>query len=119
MKRIFCLLGLCLTLLASAQETPDKVRPVCGPYVQNPTTTGFTVVWETNMDAIAWVEVAPDDGTHFYNEDRTKYYDMRGFGNQVIRRAAAGDHLPLPHNDEGRERVQGPGRCDLHKGLGE
>ena len=73
MKRILCLLGLCLTLFASAQETPDKVRPVCGPYVQNPTTTGFTVVWESNMDAIAWVEVAPDDGTHFYNEDRTKY----------------------------------------------
>ena len=36
------------------------------------------------MDAIAWVEVAPDDGTHFYNEDRPKYYDLRGFGNQVI-----------------------------------
>ncbi len=85
MKRFFCFLALCLTLTAFAQQqTPENVRLICGPYVQNPTTTGFTVVWESNMDAIAWVEVAPDDGTHFYNEDRPKYYDLRGFGNQVI-----------------------------------
>ena len=84
MKRFFCFLALCLTINALAQETPDKVRPICGPYIQNPTTTGFTVVWETNMDAVAWVEIAPDDGTHFYNIDRPKYYDMRGMGNQVI-----------------------------------
>ena len=36
------------------------------------------------MDAMAWVEVAPDDGSHFYNRDRTKYYDLRGMGNQHI-----------------------------------
>ena len=68
----------------AAAKVPDKVSAVCGPYVQNPTPDGFTVLWETNMDAMAWVEVAPDDGSHFYNRDRTKYYDLRGMGNQHI-----------------------------------
>ena len=42
--------------------------------------TGFTVIWTTDVDAVAWVEVAPDDGTHFYNKERDKYYDARGNG---------------------------------------
>ena len=62
MKRFICLLIAVSGLTAAlAQQTPDKVRPICGPIIENPTTTGFTVVWETNMDAIGWVEVAPDD----------------------------------------------------------
>ena len=84
MKKIVTI--LCALLIAAGLFAGDapKVRVACGPYVQNPTTTGFTVVWETNMPAVAWVEVAPDDGTHFYNSDRPKYYDLRGMGNQVI-----------------------------------
>ena len=85
MKRIIAVFAFILVgISAFAQQTPNKVRPVCGPIIENPGPTGFTVVWETNMDAVAWVEVAPDDGTHFYNRERRKYYDMRGFGNQVI-----------------------------------
>ena len=85
MKRFFCILIAVFGLTAAfAQQTPDKVRPICGPIIENPTTTGFTVIWETNMDAVGWVEVAPDDGSHFYNRDRTKFYDLRGRGNQVI-----------------------------------
>ncbi|MBQ9311336.1 MAG: metallophosphoesterase [Bacteroidales bacterium] len=85
MKRFILIISILLAgLSAGAQETPRRAYAICGPYVQNPTTTGFTVVWESNMHAIGWVELAPDDGTHFYNSDRPKYYDMRGFGNQVI-----------------------------------
>lgn len=91
MKRFFSLLTSLLMVLtvqagtaAKVGGAPEKVFPVCGPYIQNPSTTGFTVVWESNMDAVAWVEVAADDGSHFYNRDRKKFYDMRGFGNQVI-----------------------------------
>ena len=71
-------------MLWAQEATPDKVQLLCGPYVQNPTTTGITVIWESNMDAVGWVELAPDDGTHFYNTDRPKYYDLRGVGTQVI-----------------------------------
>ena len=86
MKRIlFLTICLLISLIAFAQEAvPEKVELLCGPYIQNPTTTGFTVIWESNMDAVGWVELAPDDGTHFYNTDRPKYYDLRGFGNQVM-----------------------------------
>ena len=86
MKRIlFLTICLFISLIAFAQEAvPEKVELLCGPYIQNPTTTGFTVIWESNMDAVGWVELAPDDGTHFYNADRPKYYDLRGFGNQVM-----------------------------------
>ena len=80
MRKLFCL----LTAIFALSSAYAQVKPICGPYIQNPTTTGFTVVWETNMDAVAWVEVAPDDGTHFYNCERPKYYDLRGYGNQVI-----------------------------------
>lgn len=65
-----------------AQNKGAKV--VCGPYIQSVSETGFTVVWVTDIDAICWVETAPDDGTHFYNKDRQKFYDMRGMGQHVV-----------------------------------
>ena len=66
--------------LANAQDKPARARALCGPYVQCISETGFTVIWTTDIDAIAWVEVAPNDGTHFYNKERDKYYDARGNG---------------------------------------
>ena len=65
--------------MALAQSAP-RAKVVCGPYVQCVSETGFTVIWTTDMDAIAWVEVAPDDNSHFYNKERDKYYDARGNG---------------------------------------
>lgn len=65
--------------VASAQKS-SRANVICGPYVQCVTSTGFTVVWITDVDAVAWVEVAPDDGTHFYNKERDRYYDNRGNG---------------------------------------
>ena len=63
----------------SAQKS--KIANVtCGPYVQCVSETGFTVVWTTDVESVAWVEIAPDDGTHFYNKERDKYYDDRGNG---------------------------------------
>lgn len=63
---------LFLTITAFAQPS---VRIAGGPYLQHVTEEGFTVVWTTTIDAAAWVEVAPDDGTHFYATERPKYYD--------------------------------------------
>jgi Icc-related predicted phosphoesterase len=63
----------------SAKE-PERANVTCGPYVQCVSETGFTVIWTTDVESVAWVEVAPDDGTHFYNKERDKYYDDRGHG---------------------------------------
>ena len=85
MKKIFLTLFLTTVMaaLSSGQETPS-VKLTGGPYLQNVTQTSFTVVWTTDMDAISWVEIAPDDDTHFYNCDRPKYYDTRGLGRRPI-----------------------------------
>ena len=85
MKRFFLILTAiaAMTVTASAEGTP-KVMLTCGPYLQNVTETSFTVVWTTNMDAVSWVEIAPDDDTHFYNVERPKYYDLRGQGRRPI-----------------------------------
>ena len=61
-----------LSLASASAQNQLRAKAVCGPYVQCMSETGFTVIWTTDMDAVAWVEVAPDDGTHFYNKERDK-----------------------------------------------
>ena len=82
MKRgILILVALVLSSLCVATARPNqRAKVLCGPYVQCVSETGFTVMWTTDVDAVAWVEVAPDDRTHFYNKEREKYYDLRGNG---------------------------------------
>jgi len=60
---------------AAAPFKEPSVRLAVDPWVTRVTENEFTVLWTTNMDAAAWVEVAPDDGTHWYKEDRPKFYD--------------------------------------------
>ena len=62
-----------LPMTAAAQPS---VHVVSGPYLQAVGEREFTVVWTTNIDAVSWVEIAPDDGTHFYNTERPKYYQV-------------------------------------------
>lgn len=45
-----------------------------GPYLCNPTETGISIVWVTNKPAVSWVEIAPDDGSHFYAKEREAHY---------------------------------------------
>ena len=80
MRKFLVLLLSLLALSASAQESSQKSKVVCGPYLQNVTTTGFTVMWISDVDAVAWVEVAPEDGQSFYYADRPKFYDLSGSG---------------------------------------
>lgn len=75
-----------LLILCPMTAREKGASVVCGPYIQCVTETGFTVIWVTDMDAICWVETAPDDGTHFYNKDRCRHYDMRGHGTHPIGR---------------------------------
>lgn len=45
-----------------------------GPYLQGLTENEVTIVWTTNKKAIGWVELAPDDSTHFYLTERPKFF---------------------------------------------
>ncbi len=73
-KHIVATAIMALTTMATwANETPFKFD--CQPYLQNVTDTSATVVWATNLPAVSWVELAPDDGLHFYAEERPKFFD--------------------------------------------
>ena len=78
MKKL--VLSLSVILMSLGLIYAQKAKVVCNPYVQCVTETGFTVIWSTDVNAVAWVEIAPDDGTHFYNREREKFYDARGNG---------------------------------------
>lgn len=73
MKKTFAILILLIAVLQlSAQE---QIAVTIPPYLQDITENEATIVWETNLPGIGWVETAPDDGTHFYASERPKYYD--------------------------------------------
>ena len=57
-----------------------RIEITHGPYLQGLTETETTIVWTTNKKAISWVELAPDDGTHFYHCERPQFFaESHGF----------------------------------------
>ena len=57
-----------------AATSAYAIKITYGPYIQNITEDSFTVVWATDTNAVSWVELAPNDGTHFYAFERPKYF---------------------------------------------
>lgn len=55
-----------------AQDEPFRITH--GPYLQDMREDGVTIVWTTNRGGTAWVELAPDDTTHFYLTERPKFF---------------------------------------------
>ncbi len=60
-----------------------SARIACGPWLQAVGENEFTVVWTTVPDAVVWVEVAPNDGTNFYQKERPKYYESE-YGRRLM-----------------------------------
>jgi len=71
LKLITCLFFWAFTFPVYAQE---KIIISHGPYLQAMTDSGVSIVWTTNKPATAWVELAPDDGSHFYQKERPKFF---------------------------------------------
>lgn len=44
------------------------------PYIQGVTTSSVDIIWTTNKPATGWVELAPDDSSHFYHTTRPKFF---------------------------------------------
>lgn len=116
MKHIISLLTALLlspafvSLVGAAQSKPSsEARISTGPYIQNLTETGFTVVWETDVDAIGWVEIALKDGTHFYNCSRERHYDLRGHGVHPVGRLHKVEITDLQPGTNYRYRVMNRG----------
>ncbi len=64
---------LIATLLCGVYSA-QAIKIVYGPYLQAVTDTEATIVWQTDKEAASWVEVAPVDGSNFYNVERPKFY---------------------------------------------
>lgn len=47
-----------------------------GPWIQNLSETGFTVLWKSSVKNFVFVEVAPDDGTPFEVCPRKRFYNV-------------------------------------------
>ncbi|MDD4514303.1 FN3 domain-containing metallophosphoesterase family protein [Massilibacteroides sp.] len=71
MKKIVLLLFLAV----AAQVATAQIKILYGPYLQNVKDAEATIVWEADKPSVGWVELAPDDGTHFYGEERPKFFD--------------------------------------------
>lgn len=71
MKKLFFTFFVVISVIANAQE---KFTITHGPFIQYLDENGVTIIWTTNKKAVSWVELAPDDSSHFYLKERPKYY---------------------------------------------
>ncbi|MGE8422713.1 MAG: hypothetical protein ACN6PI_07780, partial [Sphingobacterium siyangense] len=52
----------------------DAIRINHLPFIQGLTEQSVSIIWTTDKPATGWVELAPDDSSHFYFKERPKYY---------------------------------------------
>ncbi len=78
-KSFYLIVFIVLTSWSSFAKEP-VFSITHGAYLQGLTESGVTIVWTTNREAISWVELAPDDDTHFYLTERPRFYaESHGF----------------------------------------
>lgn len=70
-KNLFVVL---MVFFAHALWAQEDIKITHGPYLQNMGPEEVTLVWTTNKSGISWVELAPDDDTHFYLIERPKFF---------------------------------------------
>lgn len=73
MKQLHLIIVLFLfnSVLAIGQE---DIKITHLPFIQGLTEHSVSIVWTTDQPATGWVELAPDDSSHFYFKERTKYF---------------------------------------------
>jgi predicted phosphodiesterase len=75
-------LALAVLLFVSPGFGQGNFKITHGPYLQALHQTGVTIVWTTDAPSTGWVELLPDDSTHFYQKERPKFYSSsHGFKN--------------------------------------
>lgn len=73
MKKTLSILLIFLCFICVSAQEDFKIK--YGPYLQNVGENEATVVWVTSGNAFSWVELAPDDGSHFYAEERPQFFE--------------------------------------------
>lgn len=76
MKNIFnLLLFLLVTVCAVPAWGQHGISIIHGPYLQNVGPDEATIVWVTDKPSVGWIEMAPDDNSNFYAQERNKLFD--------------------------------------------
>ena len=86
MKRLLILFVMLAGAWQAVAQSDFKI--LYGPYLQMVSDNEATVMWVTNKEAVSWVELAPDDGTHFYAAERPRFFHTR-FGRKEVGRLHA------------------------------
>lgn len=68
---------LTLALMLAVTTSAFAIKITYGPYIQAVTDKTVTIVWATDKTAISWVETAPNDKSHFYGEERPKFFQTK------------------------------------------
>lgn len=74
MLRFKMILFLTLVLFPGVFLGQDAFKITHGPYLQAMGDDEVNIVWVTNKKAVSWVEIAPDDNSHFYAVERKKFF---------------------------------------------
>lgn len=72
LRKIHLIALVCLVQLSAWAQSDFNIK--YGPYLQNVGENEATVVWVTSKNALSWVEIAPDDGSNFYAEERPQSF---------------------------------------------
>ncbi|MDR1723778.1 MAG: metallophosphoesterase [Tannerella sp.] len=75
MKKYFLISAI--IIICQQVVAQEDLAIIHGPYLQNLSSDEVTIVWVTNKEAVSWVELAPDDSTHFYLIERRKFYSAK------------------------------------------
>ena len=83
MKKFILSVMLVVATAVAFAADPPRAKTKCGPWVVGVTETEMTVVWTSTERCMGWVEIAPDDGSHFYAVQRPRY-DEDFMGRHVV-----------------------------------
>ncbi|HBG40980.1 MAG TPA: purple acid phosphatase [Porphyromonadaceae bacterium] len=78
---LFLITFLQVVSYVSGQTSNIKIAQ--NPYLQALTDSTVSILWTTDKPAIAWVELAPDDESHFYQQERPQFHDSRYGFNRI------------------------------------
>lgn len=65
---------LLFSVISFSAYSQEELKLSHGPYLQAMTDSSVSIVWTTNKPATAWVELAPNDNSSFYEVKRPKTF---------------------------------------------
>ena len=72
-KLYFNLVCIFFPVLSFAQE---RIAIQHGPYLQNLKETEVSIVWKASKPSVGWVELAPDDNSDYYQQERPRFFNV-------------------------------------------